>query len=524
MADQAYYVVRAEGVNFSATLEDTEDLSTTRGAGLALLALGDAVKIGLANSGARNIELLFAGASQAEFWFTALPGQAEQVRQSILAELRHTGPQREPFPHLSFVVDVVQDAGDAEKTSAIVEARNRSRQFREWTIPLPEFRPDALQYDKLDRMRPGRVRPGWGKDPVSDSTAARHEFGRDMRQGFYVSHAGWKAAEGLAFVDSFEAIVARPPDELPLSPRSGMAVIYADGNGFNSIRGKVGVERFSRELDAYRGDLLRRVLAWYREGLRGPEGRFAPPVPGPKPPLRFETLMWGGDELMFVMPSWLAFAFVQGFFAASAPWRIGEGRLTHTAGLVICHYKTPIRQARSLAKRVVEEIKDKMRDARQAPCNAVGIEIFESLMPPDDDLLDAHRARSFGVSIERARSLTLDLALPGDELGALIERMCNLSRGEPALLPRSQLYRILRTVKATTSDLASTDASLRAREEFIEHERRVRKAGQIVTTSGLRLPRLPGVPARSLAVELALVAALWDYASPFADDPLPRFV
>jgi hypothetical protein len=166
-----------------------------------------------------------------------------------------------------------------------------------------------------------------------------------------------------------------------------MALVYADGNGFGAIRTKVGAERFSETVVELRRGLLRRVLAWFRSGLVQPRC-FAIAAEARLPQLRLETLLWGGDELMFVMPSWLAFAFVEGFFAATRDWSIDGRRLTHTLGLVICHYKTPIRQARALSHDIADKIK---QSATIGSGNVVGIEIFESSMPPEDDL-SSHRA------------------------------------------------------------------------------------------------------------------------------------
>jgi hypothetical protein len=522
MAGDVAYVIRAEGVNFAATLDDTQDLSTIRGAGLALLALGAAVRAGLEEAGSHDIELVFTGASQAAFRFRAAAGAGETVRLAVLRRLRREGPSGEPFPHLSFVVDVAE--GDNEK---VAEARNHGRQFQEWTVPLPHFTEGAPEFDYFDRMRPAtqRVRLPPGKLPgdriaadgewLSPSTAARHAFGRKMRQGFYANEAASDAVAGLTFAESFEDIVYRAPDGLPLSLRSRMALVYADGNGFGAIRSAVRAERFSQELLKLRRGLLRQVLAWFRSGL-GQEGRFAIGSEGALPQLRLETLLWGGDELMFVMPSWLAFAFVEGLFTATRDWSIDGHRLTHTAGVVICHYKTPIRQARALAKEIAEEIKEQSRTG-----NAVGIEIFKSLMPPEDDL-DSHRARLYGARGDGADDLVLDLAFPGEQFRELRERIRALSRDGPDGLPRSQLYRVLRAAKRGSPGLVSRDASVLVREELLDYERRVRKA-EAFTTSGLRLPQFPGTNPRSLAMELALLAGFWDYADPFAADPLPSF-
>ena len=70
---------------------------------------------------------------------------------------------------------------------------------------------------------------------------------------------------------------------------------------------------------------------------------------------RLETLLWGGDEIIWVVPAWKGWELLQFFFTefrypASAP-------LTFSAGLVFCHKKAPIHTIRSLAGKLVSHLK-----------------------------------------------------------------------------------------------------------------------------------------------------------------------
>jgi hypothetical protein len=525
MAAEKTFVMRAEGVNFAATMDDTHDLSTVRGAGLALLEIGGVLERGLDAAGIHNGRQILSGASQAAIEFQADEDTARAALASVRAALGKDGPQGEPFPHLSFVVDLAEGQGEAALDYA--EARNHARQLRQWTMPLPPRASFETGFDPFDRARPATVKVrlprgkvGEGTEgSVSPSVASRREYGRKMRQAFYGKEAK-QVAKDLAFVDSFGDLVEDPPARMPLSLRSRMAVFYADGNAFGKIREVLGSETFGPKLSLLRRALLATILDWFRAGLESRQHEaFARDGD-----LRIETLLWGGDEMIFVVPSWLAFALVEGFFASTRAWSIDAQQLTHSVGVVVCDLKTPIRQARQLAKEVAETVKQALGTRRE---NAVGIEIFESIAPPDREL-SAHRARSYALdpSDEVALAgLARALAFPGDDFAKLRVRMREVSGGKETNdvgLPRSQLYRAIKAVRAVPEGLASRKANDKAREVLADYEKRVRKREDFAA-QGFRLPRLGTASARSLALELALIAAFQDYFDPFADAPLPPF-
>lgn len=237
MNDQDIWIVRAEGVNFDATLTDTEDLSIRRGASLALLRIEDHVAAVLWD--VLPVEIVpetpfFAGASQCVFEITGplpfgdLGRRLQAASEARLRNLR-AGQSREagdktgtaPFQHLCLVIDAVKQegAGEAAQQVAIAqaEAKNRTRQMQNWSLPpIGRFQPDCNRLDRFDRLRPGvaHLYAPLGKsgvDPdapnaeappllapveqnrerklevlaVSASSKARREFGSDLRRSLY---------------------------------------------------------------------------------------------------------------------------------------------------------------------------------------------------------------------------------------------------------------------------------------------------------------------------------------------------
>ena len=436
------YLLRIEGVNFATTLYDTSDLSTIRGASLALLRVDDAVRALFAEHGT-TATLRFAGASQAAFTFDA---RDQEAASDIAGDIRKGLAGHDVYKYLSFVVDAVPIT-DSKAALTAVEARNRTRQFRQWTVDLPAFSPATPACDERDRMRPASTKirvppkdqvdvfpgdaandpPDFVEQPASCSVEARRSYGRRERQQFYSKEVK-AAAKGLHFTDSFADIVGKLPEPLPpLSLRNKIAVVYADGNKFGSMKGRSAetIERFAAHLKNKRCELLTAILEGFRRAIADPvqKQRFA--VPDSRKPefygLRFETLMWGGDEFLFVMPSWLALSFADACFRWINDWEFDGQRLTHSMGVAICHHKTPIRQAKAVAEALADSCKTVMASA--APCNAVSFAIFESYMPQDTNL-DDYRNRLFGArNREDREKLQSSLALPGDEFPGNIKNI-----------------------------------------------------------------------------------------------------
>jgi hypothetical protein len=458
-----------------------------------------------------------------------------------------------------------EDAIDAaEKALAVAEARGHAHQLRQWTVLPVELNKAAVRADDHDRVRPATVPTYFAKGKVlnpgdddyndrrnydltnaSPPVSARLMFGRHARQKFYEGECGKKlhpALRGdkpeLSFAQSFQHIVADPSDKVELSVESKIAVVYADGNKFGEAREDAGVANFSTQLDLLRKNLLKAVTDWLAQGALNKdwqdifavtENRNGRELKG----LRFETILYGGDELAFVMPAWLATAFVEGFFRHTAGWEIetkgAPVPLSHAVGVAIAHYKVPIRQLRSIAKKAA----DAAKDAGLRETNSATFEIFESLHPPDEDLA-RWRYSVFGGGQEKHtddfdKNLALRLALPGDgdAFSKVLDKLELIVWGSekkniPAF-PRSQLYAVLRELRNERLGVADADKADKLVTEKIETYAGRAGGDRGLGLSDLTLPAL--IRPRGAAMDVALIATLWDYANPFEIDKsgLPRF-
>lgn len=182
--------------------------------------------------------------------------------------------------------------------------------------------------------------------------------------------------ESFGFAKSFEDIVADPPDHLPPGARNKLAVVHIDGNSFGrqarerAEKGDRAIyRRYSLYLEAQGGLLLKAILDWM---LSRPTMRVRGKSEESEPyRLRFETLLWGGDEMTFVLPAWEAADFMTMLQAALSTWPIpeydkAEGQLTFAAGMVFGNVKTPIRDLRRVAYDLCNAVK---REKDQRPGN-----------------------------------------------------------------------------------------------------------------------------------------------------------
>ena len=524
------FILRMEGVDFDATLFDTHNLSAFRGGSLALLGAPKFVREFL---GDRVKEKIFEGASQGAWIVKAADAaEAEKLRADVRAHLNAGGAEKSAeavYPHLAFVVDIAEGEDYAALMRA--EAKNRARQLQRANWTPPKFEEGAAGFNELDRMRPAPpdcviddVNASGGR-PVSRSFKARFDYGKKQRQEFYEMEAGATKARNLDFARSFEDIVDEAPRGLPPSVSGKIAVFYADGNGFSRIRARAntieGVRDFSHRLRDYQRVLLGDILDWLREGARGDNWEAYLQFPrsmGKQQewPLRFETLLWGGDELTFVMPAWLGIEFSEKFFEWVEDWTAPKDKngqeppLTFGAGLVFCHGKTPIRQARKMAELIADAGKDTLKGDRR---NILQIEAFESIaMPEHDGGLQAYRDARFDLDTRspdadqtrkaHAKWLTLD----PKSIRTVKEIK---SRGE---LPRAQLYRLLRIARREKA--FGSEGKARAALLF-EADLYLKRTG--VRDEDKRMDRLEAWQILSpapLAYSLAVIADLWDYVDP----------
>ncbi len=393
------FLLRAEAVNFAWSCYDTQDLSTIRGGSMLMMNAHKMIPL------PSGLQLEAHGASQSVWSFEATDeAAAEGVRRAVEKALTGHGLLK----HATFVVDVVPESGDDAADLYRLRARNRWRQLQQPTLAVPEqhsgVRTSAKSYCQFDGVRPGRVGVMKGGDRfrVSPSVKARRGYGRRQKKAFYPETVPGIADLGLSFTNELEEVTSRAgcgPDDPLEHLDHRMAVIYCDGNKQGEMAARLNREKLAefrdytrRRQSEFLEDLLKKI-AESRPAEGRPNDWFSYHARQERHLVRLETLLWGGDDILLVVPAWKGWDVIRLFFAqvtgaiGGEPWRYGgsdEPAFTYTAGLVFCNKKASIHQMRDLAEDLF--IEGKKEASHGGHDNWLGYEVMESFDVAGDDL------------------------------------------------------------------------------------------------------------------------------------------
>lgn len=412
------YYLRMEGVNLSNFVYDTQDLSTIRGGGLLLLDAVERVKKTITNI---TLDSISTGASSGLFSFDATRDEdAESARKNVEKMLT----KDHYLKHATFVVDVLPASGDFRMDRERLIAANRWRQMQSPSVTVPGAGSDVCY---VDMVRPATRRQDF-KDkknvPISESVIARRCYGIEKKQSFYESLTDIKAD----FVLDLDKLTDYPRME---NLHHKMAVIYIDGNGFGKIQEKLktpkSLNSWDTKIRGFRKNLLKQLL---NKTINIPEWTWN--GEGERTRHRMETLLWGGDEILLVVPAWVGWWTLSFFFNNARTWIFEQKNLKHAAGLVFCHHKAPIHRVKDLAKSLADSVKQKDRSK-----NLFAYQVFESF-------------DHTGSNTDKYR---MNLCPPGMDTGSLIldgENMDKISECIQTLkdteFSRSKIHAILYSI------------------------------------------------------------------------------
>ena len=466
MSEPTHYL-RIEGVNLSRFVFDTRDLSTIRGGGLLLLDAARMLPEHLQNRfSAARITPIAVGASSCVLAIETDNPYA--IRTEAVAHLR--GPGENPLAHATFTVALVERTpGDFPADRERLLALTRFRQMQQSSLAVPPAQTDPRTgICEVDGVRPiGRdsIERRKGRNvvqtPASPSTQRRHARGRRAKQDFYARYS--HCADGEMphdFAHHFEDI-ADSREHGSLNQK--MAVFYADGNKFGSIeRQRVHEEKDLTELDDFFQKRRKTLLtALLRDEVLN-AGKAADWVNGrcPRDPdhadilesrYRFETLLWGADESMFVMPAWAAWRFAARFFAHTQDWNLKDARLsqtvdqplTHSAALIFCQHHAPIHRLKDLAKEKMCEFAKGLKDRNGNEIGRGRNQLVYQVLESFDHLgteYEAAIARRLGEIAPPDRLVLADEAGDGKTLAQKMDAIAGgLATLRGSEFPRSQL-------------------------------------------------------------------------------------
>jgi hypothetical protein len=364
-------------------------------------------------------------------------------------------------------------------------ARNRWRQWQQLTVPLgrgwlsgmqkPCALNGALAADTFDPFPDGE------RKDISSSVKFRRDTGKPLRQRLYERILGSCTD---SFTDDLETL-SNDPGQGMLDGK--IAFIYLDGNRFGTLRDRLCPEpkllsKFDEAVqDNFRNKVLDEILNHMRSD---PASR----TPTPADQIRLETLLWGGDEIEWVVPAWKGWEILQIFYNFVPP-PFEDQDLTHAAGLVFCHHSANIMQIRKLAHDLAEAAKGALPPG-SLPGRSEG-DRFHYLVLESHDMVSG--ALSDFITRFYHPATVGDLLMKGSEMATFSSDVETLRRH----FPRNKVYDIVRAIQGgrVTDVDGMIDRALTG------------SPGQIISLAKEVIIRLTGQNQKRWFV----IADLWDY-------------
>ena len=428
------YYLRIEGVNFDSFVLDTNHIKIIRGGSLMLLNSVDwlAEKF-------PDLKKITAGASWGLFSFHA---DNDYQAGQLLRDARAAFNTDKHYKHATMTLAVQPAGGDSDysQTRSQLEALSRWEQMQSPTVAIPT-RPEPSNNHgacQLDKLRPAtktaslRRDGGSKKAPISASCRVRwevdgkerkpkneHGSGQKQFKSFYEKRTD---IQGLSFTEDLNEL---SDDKRRNNLHGKMAVVYLDGNHFGKLaRDSCFNEAKQREFDQklrekYQNGALKTLLTEIKDDPAWKNGNK----------IRLETLLWGGDEIIWVAPAWKGWWLLARFFQITnePPWEIDDKPLTHGAGLVFCHHNAPIQPILGLARELGDLAK-----ANDRKNNRAAYQVLESF---DHTGADLSAVREQRWPLKDASTMILD----GNAMISVENVMQEIKASE---LPKRQLYRI----------------------------------------------------------------------------------
>ncbi|MFA6203147.1 MAG: hypothetical protein WC710_08145 [Gallionella sp.] len=478
-------LLRLEAVNLRYSIDDTEDLSTRRGGGYMLLQAVRDVQAKFKN----RLDPISTGASIGLFEVKDSSMNLEQeVNNYLLKE----------YPHATFVVNMAEHDDFKHAVEASV-AKNRWQQMQ--TLSFSSCWGQSDKVCGTDEFRPATSKDEHKGTPISLSVAMRRKDGRDLRQSFYHTELGTSDSVNLPeFTDETETLSKfgnrQEFSAIPPNLNGKMAVFYADGNSFGlHQRGCADVPalvKWDTDLKGKRRKLLKDLLDWLdtQPLARNADGK-----------LRFETLLWGGDEMRFLLPAWLGLAFVKKFFELTRDWTYNDEKLTHATGLVFAKHSAPISQLQSLVDKLADHGKES--DKSQNTLSWIVLETFDHA---GDNMKDFWQRN--GIQADGWKKLLLN----EEKITLLLDSIAPVK----AKLPRSAMVRVLRSMAANkvADEFSLLRRGYQSTDAAMEPQERENFAVLWKSLCDMEWDSSPEMIPAEHAIAWTIIIELWDYLLP----------
>ena len=336
-----------EAMNLSNLFGDCHDLSATRGGGLAVLKFAQEIAKSL------HVAPVFTGASQGLFVLEASsPEEAEALIEAELAKVDF-------LEHVVIsVATEEEDTFDFVAQRARLKARQRWDQMQRPSVVYPRL--EELDVCKTDRVRPAHRTAQLPNE--SSFTRQRRELGREKKHSLVQELLKEAVPADFGVVNDLTEL---SKDATRGNLNEKIALIRMDGNGFGNVaqacENKEALRRFSEEVRLQQEGFIRHLVAtnpdvgWWTQERK----------------LRLEIVIYGGDEVMLIVPAWAGWKALRCFYDV-----LPSGR-TYSGGIVFCHHNSPIHAIKDLSSDLADIAKKSKPKDNKVACQV--LETFDSI-------------------------------------------------------------------------------------------------------------------------------------------------
>lgn len=434
------YYLRIEAVNLDYSIYDTHDISTIRGGSYLLHEAFEDISI---ENG--NIEDI---GSTASVCLLKLQLQDKIDTHSTASAIVENIRNKMPFATFVYAAQAI----DASKSfseqlqSLIYECRRK--QYQSSTFVLPNDKKSDTYCD-FDGIRPAtfEVIKADENKMVSESVKIRQDQGKNLRNNLF-----FKLTSKDKIVDQNTIDLQSPfvnnLEELSKHPSvkkydGKIAFIYIDGNRFGKIRDKLctneeSYKNFQQKIqNELRIPAFKEIIKFAQDPNN--VSLLTESINGKKA-FRLETLLWGGDEIEWIVPAWQALNVLNIFFSTSAKHdAIDNINLTHSAGVVYSHHNVPVLQIRNYARRICDHAKTLVPTDPASISRSDNKIAFLNMTSFDMISGDVIEFLNKYYSPVAAKELIVNSEI----LPALINHLPTIAK----ILPRNKFYYILHAIK-----------------------------------------------------------------------------
>ncbi|MBV1879145.1 MAG: hypothetical protein KUG79_16000 [Pseudomonadales bacterium] len=442
-------LIRVEGINLASVLDDTDDISVFRGASMLLRrAVKDLADNEITQKEWSNqLESISIGASIGLYLYR---GDDPTRDCQCIADYLNLNKN---YRHFTFTVahEAMENTDDFRRAQETLLTRIRFHQQKNISLALPD-QSNTRQVCEFDKLRPADGGETLKKRANSSaSVRTRHEFGREQRKQFYLDELNLEEAQAKAQIPVLN--FTTDLSELSESKIFGnlndkMAVIYFDGNSFGKIQANCqspeALQAWDNTIQDLRRDYLQGLI-----NIAGQDQYFKNDAK-----LRLETLLWGGDELMLIVPAWRGMEVLQHFYQVSENWQYNSNSLRHAGGIVFCSRKTPIARIRTLSKALADRIKELAeQDSQYKTENYFDYLVLESIDYPTQSLNTYFEQYYQKIPGRKPLKAVPSWHALVDEHAAILE-----------MIPHRQLHRLVNAATAGVGSAAYQQAQDRIKE------------------------------------------------------------